>query len=109
VVDVSEHVLLPGLVNTHHHFFQTLTRAHPAGLNKKLFDWLAALYPVWDRIDVAAFQAACAVANAELLLAGCTTTSDHHYLYPRGLDEAVDIQVVEARRAGIRTVITVAR
>ncbi|MDR7035965.1 8-oxoguanine deaminase [Methylobacterium sp. BE186] len=105
-VDASRHVVIPGLVNTHHHFFQTLTRAHPAAINKPLFPWLKALYPVWDKLNEEAFRLATRLAYTELLLSGCTTAGDHHYLYPKGLEAAVDIQVEEARALGIRAVVT---
>ena len=106
IFDASNHVVIPGLVNTHHHFFQNLTRAHPRALNKPLFPWLAALYPVWDRMTPHAFRLATRMAYAELLLSGCTTAVDHHYLFPRGLESSVDIQVQEAMALGIRTVVT---
>ena len=104
--DASRHVVLPGLVNTHHHFFQTLTRAHPVAINKPLFAWLQALYPVWEKLTPEAFRLATRVAYVELLLSGCTTAGDHHYLYPRGLEHAIDIQVEEARSLGMRAFIT---
>lgn len=100
--DASRHVVLPGLINTHHHFYQTLTRAHPAAINKPLFPWLKALYPIWARLDPESFALAVQVALVELLLSGCTTAADHHYLYPAGLDEAVDIEVDAARAIGMR-------
>lgn len=106
VFDASNHVVIPGLVNTHHHFFQNLTRAHPRALNKTLFPWLEALYPVWERMTSDAFRLATRLAYAELLLSGCTTAVDHHYLFPQGLESSVDIQVEEARAMGIRTVVT---
>src|SRR5215831_13729681 len=96
--DASEHVVLPGLINTHHHFYQTLTRALPAALDRELFPWLEALYPVWARLTPATLDAAVTVAMAELLLSGCTTTTDHHYVFPSGLEEAVDIEVAAAQR-----------
>lgn len=105
-LDASRHVVLPGMVNTHHHFFQTMTRAHPLGLNKPLFPWLAGLYQVWRRFTPEAFRTATRMAYVELLLSGCTTASDHHYLYPAGLEDSVDVQVDEARSLGIRAVIT---
>ncbi|MEA1833156.1 8-oxoguanine deaminase [Methylobacterium durans] len=105
-VDASRHVVIPGLVNTHHHVFQTLTRAHPAAINKPLFPWLKALYPIWDKLNPEAFRLATRLAFTELLLSGCTTAGDHHYLYPKGLEAAVDIQVEEARALGIRAVVT---
>ena len=103
VHDASRHVVLPGLVNTHHHFFQTLTRAHPAAINKELFPWLKALYPIWARhVKPDAFRMATRLALTELMLSGCTTSSDHQYLFPVGLDDAMDIQAEEAARVGVR-------
>jgi 8-oxoguanine deaminase len=106
VFDASQHVILPGLVNTHHHFYQTLTRAHPGAINKKLFDWLKALYPVWSRLGPESMRLATRLALTELLMSGVTTTSDHHYLFPLGLDDAMDIQVEEARALGMRMTVT---
>jgi len=105
VFDAAAHVVLPGLINTHHHFFQTLTRAYAPAVDKKLFDWLVALYPVWARITEAEYRVACRVALAELLLSGCTTAADHHYLFPAGLPDAIDIELQEARNLGIRAVL----
>ncbi len=82
--EAGDHVVLPGLINTHHHFYQTLTRALPAALDRELFPWLQALYPVW----------------------ACTTTTDHHYVFPAGLEDAVDIEVAAAKRLGIRVLLT---
>ena len=104
--DASRHVVLPGLVNTHHHFYQTLTRAHPQAINKELFDWLKALYPVWSRLTPDTLRLATRLALTELLLSGVTTTSDHHYVFPDGLEDAMDIQAEEARQLGIRMTIT---
>ena len=106
VFDASRHVVLPGLVNTHHHFYQTLTRALPAALDRELFPWLEALYPVWARLTPEALDAAATVAMAELLLSGCTTTTDHHYVFPAGLEDAIGIEIAAARRLGIRAVVT---
>ncbi len=106
VFDASRHVLLPGLVNTHHHFFQTLTRAHPAAINRDLFPWLMALYPIWARLKPRHLRLAARLALSELLLSGCTTAADHHYLFPRGLEDAVDIEVEEARALGMRMTVT---
>lgn len=106
VFDASRHVVLPGLVNTHHHFFQTLSRAHPSAINKELFPWLEALYPVWARLDPEMFRLAVRLALVELLLSGCTTAADHHYLFPRGLEDAVDIEVEEAKALGVRMTVT---
>lgn len=99
-------VALPGLVNTHHHLCQTLTRAHPAAANAKLFDWLTTLYPVWARLDQEAVHVAALVGMAELMLSGCTTTSDHHYLFPRGETKLIDAEIAAAREIGIRFVAT---
>jgi 8-oxoguanine deaminase len=106
VFDASRHVILPGLINTHHHFFQTLTRAHPQAIDKELFPWLQALYPVWSRLTADHLRLAIRVALAELLLSGCTTAADHHYLFPRGTEHAVDIEVEEARSLGIRMTVS---
>ncbi len=106
VFDASRHVVLPGLVNTHHHFFQTLTRAHPAAINKELFPWLHALFPIWSRLQPKHLQLAARLALAELMLSGCTTAADHHYLFPRGLEDAVDIEVEAARELGLRMTVT---
>ncbi|MFO1147188.1 MAG: 8-oxoguanine deaminase [Alsobacter sp.] len=104
--EASRHVVLPGLVNTHHHFFQTLTRAHPAAINKELFPWLTSLYPLWSRLDPASFRLSVRIALAELLMSGCTTAADHHYLFPGGLEDAIDIEVEEARAMGLRMTVT---
>ena len=106
VFDASAHVVLPGLINTHHHFYQTLTRAYPAALDRTLFPWLEALYPVWARLTPEALEAAVTVALAELLLSGCTTTTDHHYVFPAGLEDAIDIEAAAAARLGMRAVLT---
>ena len=105
VFDCGRHVVLPGLINTHHHFYQTLTRAHPPALNKELFDWLTALYLIWARLTPEHVAVSTRLALAELLLSGCTTASDHHYLFPKGLEQAIDIQVQEARSLGLRAVL----
>jgi 8-oxoguanine deaminase len=106
VFDASHHVVLPGLINTHHHFYQTLTRAFPAAMDKTLFGWLTALYPVWARLTPEALDAAATVALAELLLSGCTTTTDHHYVFPTGLEDAIAIEAAAAAKLGIRAVLT---
>jgi len=101
--DASRHVVIPGLINTHHHFFQTLTRAHPAAINKELFPWLKSLYPIWAKnVKPDAFRQATRLALTELMLSGCTCASDHHYLYPDGLESAMDIQAEEATALGMR-------
>jgi 8-oxoguanine deaminase len=104
--DASAHVVLPGLINTHHHFYQTLTRAVPAALDRELFPWLQTLYPVWARLTPESLHLGVTVAMSELLLSGCTTTTDHHYVFPAGLEDAVDIEVAAAQRLGIRVLLT---
>ncbi|WP_409439297.1 8-oxoguanine deaminase [Psychromonas sp. GE-S-Ul-11] len=104
--DASQHILLPGLINTHHHLYQTLTRAFPAALNKRLFPWLQALYPVWAKLQPAMLHAATELGLSELLLSGCTTVADHHYLFPEALTEAIDIQVSAATLIGNRVMLT---
>jgi 8-oxoguanine deaminase len=106
VFDASRHVVLPGLINTHHHFFQTLTRAHPQAINKALFPWLVSLYPIWSRLKPKHLRLAARLALAELLMSGCTTAADHHYLFPGGLEDAVDIEVEAARELGIRMTVS---
>ena len=105
-VDVSDQVLIPGLINTHHHFYQTLTRALPAALNKELFPWLQTLYPVWANLDPDVHRAASKLALAELLLSGCTTASDHHYLFPANLTDAIDHQIEIGQQMGVRMAMT---
>lgn len=104
--DASRHVLLPGLVNTHHHLYQTLTRAFPPALNKRLFPWLQTLYPVWAKLQPDMLHAATELGLAELMLSGCTTVADHHYLFPQALTEAIDIQVSAAGKIGNRVMLT---
>ncbi|MEC4725235.1 8-oxoguanine deaminase [Shewanella sp. D64] len=106
VIDAREHVLIPGLINSHHHFYQTLTRAFPAALNKALFPWLQSLYPVWAKLTPEMVATSTTIALSELLLSGCTTASDHHYLFPNGLENAIDIQIEQARKLGIRVHLT---
>jgi 8-oxoguanine deaminase len=105
--DASRHVVTPGLVNTHHHMFQTLTRAHPAAINKELFPWLMALFPIWARyVKPDNFRLATRLALTELMMSGCTTVSDHQYFFTPGIENAMDIQVEEAASLGIRMTLT---
>src|SRR5665213_3107808 len=104
--DAGAHVVVPGLINTHHHFYQTLTRAVPAALDRDLFPWLKALYPIWARLTPEALDAAVTVAMAELMLSGCTTTTDHHYVFPAGLEDGIDIEIAAAKRLGLRVLMT---
>jgi 8-oxoguanine deaminase len=92
VIDLSNHVLMPGMVNTHHHMVQSLTRAVPGGQNHELFDWLKALYKMWAGLTPPMITTSTATAMAELILSGCTTASDHLYIYPNGirLDDAIE-------------------
>jgi 8-oxoguanine deaminase len=106
VFDASEHVVLPGLINTHHHMYQTLTRAHPKAINKELFPWLQALYPVWALLTPEGIRLGTRLALTELLMSGCTTAADHHYLIPAGCEDAIDIQVEQARALGMRMTVT---
>jgi len=106
VFDASAHVVIPGLINTHHHFYQTLTRAVPAAMDRELFPWLQALYPIWAGLNPEALELGVTVAMSELMLSGCTTTTDHHYVFPAGLEQSVDIEVAVARRLGLRVLLT---
>jgi 8-oxoguanine deaminase len=100
VIDARDQIVLPGLVNTHHHFFQTLTRVLPAAQDAELFDWLRALYPVWARLTPEMAFVSTQVAAAELLLSGCTTSSDHLYLFPNGT--TLDDTLEAAMQIGLR-------
>ncbi len=102
VIDGRDRVMIPGMVNTHHHMYQTLFRAVPGAADKKLFDWLVFLYERWRRIDEEAVYVSTIVAGMELLLSGCTTTTDHLYLFPRGKERLIDVQIEAARELGIR-------
>jgi len=102
VVDGAGKVLLPGFVNTHHHFYQTLFRNVPGASDAKLFDWLVFLYERWKGLDEDAMRTASSIACAELLLSGTTTTTDHCYLFPRGGGDIFAANIEGARRTGIR-------
>ena len=99
-IDCRGKVLLPGLVNTHHHFSQTLTRAVPAAQNVELFAWLKTLYPIWTGLNPEMLHVSALVAMAELMLSGCTTSSDHLYLYPNG--GRLDDTIAAAHAIGLR-------
>jgi cytosine/adenosine deaminase-related metal-dependent hydrolase len=101
-VDLDGALVTPGLVNTHHHLYQTLTRAHATEAD--LFSWLRALYPLWAGIDAEAEYAAARTGLAELALSGCTTVFDHHYVFPRGREGLIEAEVRAARELGLRLV-----
>ena len=101
-VDLDGAVVTPGLVNTHHHLYQTLTRARAQEAD--LFTWLQELYPIWSRIDAEAEYAAARTGLAELALSGCTTVFDHHYVFPRGREGLIEAEVQAAREIGLRIV-----
>ncbi len=100
VLDLSGHILLPGLINTHHHFYQTLTRVVPAAQDANLFHWLKTLYPIWARLTPEDIFISTQTALAELALSGCTTASDHLYLFPNG--SKLDDEIAAAREIGLR-------
>lgn len=102
VIDASNCLVLPGFVNVHHHLYQTLTRGFPESEGKTLFPWLQMLYPIWAGIDEEAVYASAQVGLAELLLSGCTTSSDHLYLFPKGQTRLIDAEIRGARDLGAR-------
>jgi len=101
-VDLAGALVTPGLVNTHHHLYQTLTRARAQESN--LFGWLKALYPIWARLDEGAEHVAARTGLAELALSGCTTVFDHHYVFPRGAGDLIEAEMAAARELGVRLV-----
>ena len=105
-IDASQHVVIPGLISTHHHYYQTLTRSYHDSLDKELFGWLTTLYEVWAKLNPESIRVSSRTAMAELLLSGCTTSADHHYVFPKGLEHATDIQVEASREMGMRSMIT---
>ncbi|GIV95551.1 MAG: 8-oxoguanine deaminase [Herpetosiphonaceae bacterium] len=100
ILDLRGHLVLPGMINTHHHLYQTLTRALPGAQNASLFQWLKTLYPIWAELTPEAAYTSALVGMAELMLTGCTTTSDHLYLYPNGVQ--LDDTIRAAAELGIR-------
>jgi 8-oxoguanine deaminase len=100
VIDARGMVILPGLVNTHHHLYQSLTRALPDAQDAELFDWLRTLYPVWAGLTGEAVYISALIALSELMLSGCTTVADHLYLYPN--DSQIDDEIRAARELGVR-------
>lgn len=101
-IDASDCLVTPGLVNTHHHLYQNLTRAFPPMTNKPLFGWLQSLYPLWRSIDTESVHVSAWVGLAELALSGCTTSTDHLYLHPRGAGDLLTAEIEAARDLGIR-------
>ena len=101
-VDLGGALVTPGLVNTHHHLYQTLTRARAQEAD--LFTWLKTLYPVWARLDEEAELVAARTGLAELALSGCTTVFDHHYVFPRGAGDLIEAEMTAARELGVRLV-----
>jgi 8-oxoguanine deaminase len=106
IFDAKDLVIIPGLINSHHHFYQTLTRAWAPVVNVPLFPWLVNLYPVWAKLNPEQLHLATQVALSELLLSGCTFAADHHYLFPQQLTDAIDIQVDAAQQLGLRVMLT---
>lgn len=100
VIDATGHLITPGLVNTHHHMYQSLTRAPPAAQNAELFGWLTNLYKVWANLTPEMIEVSTLTAMAELLLSGCTTSSDHLYIYPNG--SRLDDSIRAAQQIGMR-------
>ncbi len=100
VLDLSGHIVFPGLINTHHHFYQTLTRAVPQAQNANLFNWLTTLYPIWARMTAEDIFVSTQTALSELALSGCTTASDHLYLFPNG--SKLDDEIAAAGEVGLR-------
>ena len=99
-LDLGGHIVFPGLVNTHHHFYQTLTRVVPAAQDANLFNWLTTLYPIWARMTPDHIRVSTKTALSELALSGCTTASDHLYLFPNG--SKLDDEILAARQVGLR-------
>lgn len=100
VLDLKGHVVLPGLVNTHHHMYQSLTRVVPGGQDSELFVWLRTLYPIWARLKSEAVYLSAKLAAAELILSGCTTSSDHLYIFPN--DVRLDDEIRGVQEVGLR-------
>jgi 8-oxoguanine deaminase len=100
VLDLTGHIVLPGLINTHHHFYQTLTRVVPGAQDSNLFNWLKTLYPIWGRMTSEHIRLSTQTALAELALSGCTTASDHLYIFPN--DSRLDDEIEAAKVIGLR-------
>jgi cytosine/adenosine deaminase-related metal-dependent hydrolase len=102
VVDCSRTIVLPGLVNAHHHMYQSLTRGFPQATGRSLFPWLQALYPIWEGLDEEMIFASAQAGLAELALSGCTTSADHLYVFPPGSEHFIDAEIEAAAGIGIR-------
>ena len=100
ILDLTDYLVLPGLINTHHHFYQTLTRAVPSAQDANLFGWLKTLYPIWARMTPEDIWVSTQTALAELVLSGCTTASDHLYIYPNG--SRLEDEIQAGKEVGVR-------
>ena len=98
-IDAAGCLVTPGLVNTHHHLYQNLTRAFAPALKGDLFEWLRTLYPVWSRLDEEAAYVSAWIGLCELALGGCTTSTDHLYVHPRGAGDLISAEIAAAPRA----------
>jgi len=101
-IDASDCLVTPGLINTHHHLYQNLTRAFPPMTNSALFGWLRTLYPLWRALDEESAHVSAWIGLAELALSGCTTSTDHLYVHPRGAGDLLSAEIAAARNLGIR-------
>ena len=102
VVDASECLVTPGLVNTHHHLYQNLTRAFPPMTNAPLFGWLQTLYPLWRTLDEESAHVSAWIGLVELALSGCTTSTDHLYVHPAGAGDLLSAEIAAAVDLGMR-------
>lgn len=100
VLNLAGHLVMPGLINTHHHMYQTLTRVYPGGQDGQLFEWLTSLYPIWARLQPEMIYVSTLTAMSELILSGCTTASDHLYIFPNGCK--LDDEIQAATEIGMR-------
>ncbi|MGA0356476.1 MAG: amidohydrolase family protein, partial [Ilumatobacteraceae bacterium] len=101
-IDATGCLVTPGLINTHHHLYQNLTRAYPPMTDKPLFGWLQTLYPLWRAIDTESVYVSTWIGLAELALSGCTTSTDHLYVHPRGAGDLLTAEIEAARDIGVR-------
>lgn len=106
VIDAQDLIVMPGLINTHHHFYQSLTRSIRTAINQPLFPWLTTLYPIWAEQHARDVEVATRLVLAELLLSGCTTTTDHHYLFSDNCSDPIDVQFEVAQDMGMRVMLT---